>query len=134
MKLQVALDKSAMGLSFLCLAHCLILPVAAILLPTMLAIPLGDELFHKILLIGVIPMSALALLMGCRKHQNWTVLLWAGFGLFALVFAAFFGHDLFGEMGEKILTTLGSMLIIVSHYKNYRLCGKHHKCECEKTL
>lgn len=130
MKLQIAFDKSAMGLSFLCLAHCLLLPIATILLPTVLAMPVDDELFHRLLLIAVIPMSALALLMGCRKHRNWTVLFWGGIGLSILVFTAIFGHDLFSETGEKILTAIGSLIIIVGHYKNYKLCDQHDKCAC----
>lgn len=130
MKLQLALDKSAMGLSFMCLAHCLLIPVVVILLPTAIAIPLEDELFHKALLIGVIPMSIIALIMGCRNHKKWAVLLWGAYGLSILFFAGFFGHDIVGETGEKILTVIGSLLIIVGHYKNYRLCGKHQKCEC----
>jgi len=53
MKLQFALDKSAIGLSLLCVAHCLVLPTVAVLLPAMLATPLGGEIFHKLLLVGV---------------------------------------------------------------------------------
>jgi len=99
-------------------------------LPTLLAIPLDDELFHRLLLVGVVPLSAFALLMGCRKHKNRNVVIWGGAGLLVMIFAAFLGHDLVGETGEKGLTLLGSALIIVGHYGNYRLCRVHHHCEC----
>lgn len=130
MKLQLTLDKSAMGLSFLCLVHCLVLPIAAIVLPTLLAIPLNDEFFHQVLLIGVVPVSAVALLLGCKKHRMWETLAWGIAGLGILIFTAVLGHDLFGEIGEKVLTAIGSLLMIVSHYKNYRLCSKYQQCEC----
>lgn len=130
MKLQLGMDKSAMGLSLLCLVHCLVVPSAAVLLPTMLAMPLQDELFHQILLLAVVPLSAVALLMGCRKHQTWSVLAWGSVGLFVLIFAGLFGHDLVGEAGERLGTAIGSAFIIGSHYKNYRLCRSAHHCEC----
>lgn len=130
MKLQLTLDKSAISLSLLCMAHCLILPSLAILLPAVLAVPLGDELFHKALLICVIPLSAVALFLGCQKHKGWTVLSWGAIGLSILIFSAIFGHELVGETGEKLATVVGSSFIILSHYKNYRLCSKHQKCEC----
>ena len=130
MKLQLTLDKSAISLSLLCMAHCLILPSLLILLPAVLAVPLGDELFHKALLICVIPLSAIALFLGCRKHKSWNILSWGLLGLAVLIFAGFFGHDLVGETGEKLATIVGSLFIILSHYKNYRLCSNHKKCEC----
>lgn len=125
MKYQDTLDKSAMGLSFLCLAHCMILPVVTVLLPTMLALTLEDEIFHRILLIGIVPLSGLALFMGCQKHRYWSVFAWGVTGLSILIFAAFFGHEVFGEQGEKAATAVGSLLIVVCHYKNYRQCGRH---------
>lgn len=106
----------------------MILPVVAVLLPTMLALRLEDEIFHRILLIGIVPLSSLALFLGCQKHKLWTVLVWGLAGISILIFAAFFGHDFFGEAGEKVATVIGSLLIAVSHYKNYRLCGRH---DCE---
>lgn len=129
MKLQLSMDKSAMGLSFLCLAHCLVLPSAAILLPAVIAAPLEDELFHQILLIGVIPLCVIALFMGCRKHKSWKIFAWGITGLSILLFGGFFGHDLLGEAGERITTVVGSFFIIFSHLKNYKKC-QSHQCAC----
>lgn len=129
MKLQLALDKSAMGISFLCLTHCLLLPAAALLLPTLLAIPLSDELFHRVLLIGVVPVSAIALMLGCQQHQKIGILAWGSAGLAVLILTALFAHDLIGETGEKLATAVGSLLMIISHYKNYKQC-REHQCSC----
>jgi len=130
MKLQTTLDKSAIGVSFLCLVHCLLLPAFIVLLPTVFATFLENELFHKVLVFCVIPLSIIALFMGCQKHKVWGILMLGFVGLVVLLFAAFFGDMLFGEAGEKIGTLTGSLFIIISHYKNYRLCSKHSECEC----
>ena len=130
MKIQLGADKSAIALSFLCLAHCLILPVAAIAIPTLYALPLEDEFFHRALLVGVVPISAIALLMGCKKHQTWSLLAWGITGLLVLILTAFFGHDLVGEMGERAGTAIGSVCLIICHYKNYSLCRSQHCQAC----
>lgn len=130
MKTSLSADKSAIVLSFLCLAHCLILPVAAIAIPTLYTLPFEDELFHKVLLIVVVPISAFALLMGCQKHRTWSLLAWGAIGLTILTFTGLFGHDLFGETGERVATVIGSMCLIFCHYKNYRLCRSHHCQGC----
>lgn len=130
MKIQLTADKSAIALSALCLVHCLILPAAAILMPTLLALPFEDKLFHRVLLVGVIPISAFALLSGCQKHRTWSLLAWGISGLVILVFAGLFGHDLLGETGERIATVIGSACLTICHYKNYRLCRSHACRQC----
>ena len=128
MNIQAKMDKAAIGLSVICTIHCLLLPVAITVLPVLIATPLGDEAFHQFLLIGVLPASILALTLGCKKHKKWDNALLGGIGLSALVFAAFFGHDLVGELGEKLITVLGAGLICVSHLRNYKLCNLN-QCE-----
>lgn len=129
MKSQLSMDKTAIGLSLLCLAHCLILPSAFALLPVFWSLTLEDELFHLALLVAVVPLSAFALFMGCRKHRTWSVVILGGVGLSVLISSAIFAHDLLGERGEQVGTVVGSVFIILCHYKNYQLCNKYH-CEC----
>jgi type IV secretory pathway VirB2 component (pilin) len=118
------LDRIAVGMSLLCAVHCVLLPFALIALPALSATLTGDEAFHRLLLIGVIPTSVIALSMGCRKHGSWRTLLCGFFGLAILVAAAFFGHDLVGETGEKVATVLGASVIALSHFQNLRLCKR----------
>ena len=129
--LQRLSDKSAIGLSLLCTIHCLAMPLAAVLLPSIAALPLADETFHYWMLITVLPISAYALTMGCKKHQRYRLLLIGGVGLCILVFATYAGHDLLGETGEKTLTVVGTMILALGHLWNYRLC--HHKGPCDCT-
>ena len=37
----------------------------------------------------------------------------------------------FGELAEKSLTLLGSIIVASSHYKNYKAC-KELACECHE--
>jgi len=39
-----------------------------------------------------------------------------------LIAVAFFGHEWFGLTGEKIATSIGGLVVAVSHYFNYRAC------------
>ncbi|WP_318837997.1 MerC domain-containing protein [Neiella holothuriorum] len=116
------LDSVAIGISLLCVVHCALLPVAMVLLPAIAGTLLADESFHLILVVGILPTSALALVVGCRKHGHWAVLSWGFAGLSCLLLALAVGHDWFGEHGEKAMTLLGSVLVAVGHMKNFRLC------------
>ncbi|HBD11683.1 MAG TPA: MerC domain-containing protein [Porticoccaceae bacterium] len=128
--LQGLSDKSAIGLSILCTLHCLAMPLAVVLLPSIAALPLADEAFHYWMLIGVLPVSTYALTMGCKKHQHYRLLLLGGAGLSILVFAAFAGHDILGETWEKALTVIGAMILAIGHTWNHRLCQHQHRCDC----
>ena len=123
---QVVSDKAAIGLSAACAIHCLLVPVALVLMPSVASLALADESFHVAILVAVIPASVVALTLGCRRHQRYRVTVMGGAGLVVLVVAALVGHDLFGEWGEKGLTLLGAFIVAVSHVSNYRLCQSHH--------
>ena len=128
---STTIDKAAIGLSLICAVHCLLLPVALVMLPALAASTFGDERFHQSLLIVVLPTSLIALTMGCRQHQNTSVIAMGLPGLIVLTLAAFFGHDL-GENGEKIASLLGASLIALAHLRNHTLCRSLH-CDCEAT-
>lgn len=123
--LRVCSDKVAVSLSVLCSLHCLLFPVLVVFVPSVAGLLMADDdMFHKWLLVGVLPTSAYALFMGCKNHGRY-VFMGLGFvGVALLTVAAFFGHDLFGETGEKYLTVSGSVLIAIAHLNNSRLCRK----------
>ena len=56
-------------------------------------------------------------------------------GMLLLLFSAFWGHDLVGEWGERLLTVLGGITLAAGHVRNYRLCRQqdcqHDACENE---
>ena len=126
--LQLTLDRAAIGLSVLCAIHCLVLPVAMILGVSGIPFGLGNESFHKLLLLAILPTSLAAMAMGCRKHRCRRVYFFAAAGLLVLGFAGVFGHDYLGEIGEKVLTVIGGALLVVGHVSNYRL-SRVHQCD-----
>lgn len=128
--LQSTADKTAIGLSLACAIHCLALPVALTLIPTLSTLPLGDEKFHQLLLLAVLPISLVALVIGCRKHYNYPVIALGISGLSVMIFAATLGHDLLGEAGEKIMTLVGAAILAYSHIQNHKLC-REKNCDCE---
>lgn len=121
-KFGLLLDKTAIGLSAICAIHCLALPVALALLPSLALLPVADESFHLLLVWLVLPTSVVALALGCKRHQQWQVLAWGIAGLAVLVFAAALGHDLLGENLEKWTTVAGASLVATGHVLNYRHC------------
>ncbi len=125
-------DKTAIGLSAACTAHCLLLPLALTWLPTSAALTLQDEAFHWSMVLLVIPISLFALRVGCKEHQHNRVLILGLIGILLLISAVLFGHDLVGELGEKLITVLGSALIAVGHIWNFKLCQAHEDCDCSQ--
>lgn len=122
--LNINLDKVAIVFSAICALHCILLPVALIFLPALSTTFLGSEDFHKALLYFVVPSSAIALFLGCKMHGKNHVYVYGAVGIGALLIASFFGHDLFGESGEKLLTLLGAGIVSLGHIKNQKLCAE----------
>ncbi|WP_269518685.1 MerC domain-containing protein [Alteromonas sp. BMJM2] len=130
MKLQVVGDKLAIGLSAICVVHCLVLPVFLTLFPSVLFTFFSDEQFHQAILYFILPPSILVLGLGFRHHRNIPVLFTGIVGLFILVSTATLGHDLLGEWGEISLTVLGSSVIAAAHFFNAKL--RHLPSETKK--
>jgi hypothetical protein len=115
-------EKAAIGLSFICALHCVLFPVAVVILPSAALFGFNDEWFHRLLLLVVLPVSAFALFSGSKRHQNKSVLGLGITGLVILTVGAGFGHEVFGETGERFISVVGSLLVAVSHLRNLKLC------------
>ena len=125
---QSIADKTAISLSLICTIHCLVFPLLAVFLLSMIALPLQDEIFHIWMVIIVVPVSAYALTMGCKNHKRYQILLIGSIGVLILSVIAFFGHDLLGEELEKTFTVIGAIVIAVAHIWNYRMCQHQNMC------
>ena len=122
--IQQALDKVAISASALCMLHCLLTPLLIIVVPVMSATFIADESFHRILVFLIVPISLFALFIGCHRHKDRVVMLLGCLGLASLVVVALVGHDLFGELGEKLATVLSGIILVLGHIRNYVLCRK----------
>ena len=115
-------DKISISASTLCAIHCITLPLLIGVFPAVGTSFFGDEAFHFWLLWLVIPLSAFALLLGCRRHKVMSVLGIGAAGVGFLIAAAVLGHELGAPSLERGLTLLGATVIAVAHYRNYRHC------------
>lgn len=126
-------DKFAITMSSLCVAHCLVFPIFAVLMPSLFTLGLASESFHFWMVIAVIPTSIYALALGCKKHAQKSVFFIGALGLSFLLLAVILGGDVLGEFGEKGFTIVGSLLIAFSHVKNFKLCRELDDCKCSSS-
>ena len=118
-------DKLALSLSFICAIHCFVMPILLALMPSLqLFACANNENVHLWMMFAILPTSLISLVVGCRKHKNFSFLMIASVGLLILAFSAIWGHQLFGCRYEKYVTLTGSAILSVAHIKNYLFCRR----------
>ena len=124
--MQRPLDIIAISVSGLCAVHCLLTLLALILFPILSGTLIASEDFHRFLIWVILPTSALAIVLGCRRHKDAAVL-WLGIaGLSLLILSGYWAHAWLGEWGERLLTLCGGVIMAAGHVRNYRLCRQDH--------
>jgi len=116
------MDTAAVVLSGVCMLHCLALPIALTILPIVNVSLLDESTFHLIMMAVILPISIIALSIGCRQHKDKLTLVLGSTGLALLTITALFGHDLLGLAGERIVTSIGGLILAAAHIQNYRCC------------
>ena len=112
------MDGAAVLLSALCMLHCLALPLMVAGLP--LLAQFSESHLHLQMLVIIVPLSVIALGLGFRHHRI-TGVLWLGFaGLMFLFFGATVAHEVYGEAVDRVATILGSVILAVAHYINFK--------------
>ncbi len=114
---QRLLDGFAVAASLLCLIHCLLLPLLLIAIPllaTMLAVP---EAFHAVAFAVAVPTSLLALGGGYRRHRSRGP---ATMAIVALTLLSIGAFAIKGEIVERIVTSVGAILLAAAHLLNWR--------------
>jgi hypothetical protein len=115
---ETRLDKVAITISVVCLAHCLALPVAIVAAPALGSVVLGTESpVHWVLLALALPVSARALWLGYRHHQQWHTLALGALGLGFM--GAGVTHVISAEL-EMPLTVAGVLGLLAAHVLNLR--------------
>lgn len=121
-------DRMAISASSLCAIHCLALPVILSVFPAVGGVFFGEEAFHVWLIWAVVPLSVLSLLLGCTRHKS-TMVIYCGLaGVSILIVSALLGHEILGEISERVSTVAGSVIIAFAHMKNFSLC-RQSNCE-----
>jgi hypothetical protein len=121
------LDGAAVGLSGLCLLHCLALPFAVGALPVLL--PLAAGHLHVQMLLIVVPLSVLAIGTGFAGHRNLRVVLGAIAGLALLTIGATVAHNSLGIVADRVFSISGAIVLAVAHFYN-GLLARRHRAAC----
>lgn len=111
------LDGLSVCASFACMVHCLLLPLLIAALPALAGRIDPGENFHLIVLLFAVPVSAIALLDGWRRHGGFVPLVVGVAGL-ALMIAgvAVPSH----AAVEAALTVAGGLLLAGAHLANWQ--------------
>jgi hypothetical protein len=109
------IDKSAVSLSGLCLVHCLAGSLLLILASS--AGGLFNHWIHAVGLMIAMPLAAVGLWRGWKRHGRGGVLAVGGLGLALMAAGLFVGH---GNMIEVVFTVAGVTLLGSAHLFNLR--------------
>jgi membrane-bound ClpP family serine protease len=118
-------DLFGMGAGLVCLVHCLALPLVLAVLPALGFLHGDHDLTHAFLL-GWIALFSTSIFLGYKKHRQRFVLNLMLAGLCFVIAATF--HHLFGvtEAMEVPVITLGNLLLVSSHFMNWRITRQFH--------
>ena len=122
--MQKIIDNFGITVSTICAIHCLLLPAIFIIAPYSF---LASHEFHVALIYFILPCGAVAFILGCRKHGDLKVAILGSLGLACLIASMIFheiahGHQHSEEFISIIVTVIGSILLIISHLRNRKLC------------
>ena len=126
--MQKIIDNLGITISSACAIHCVLLPAILIIAPYSF---FASHEFHETLIYFIIPFAAIAFFMGCRKHGDLKVLFMGSLGIILLI-SSLLIHEVFHseQHSEEFLTVLitiaGSMMLIISHLRNRKLCQKEN--------
>lgn len=110
------LDGAAVGLSALCLIHCLALPLLVAGLPFLAQFSEGH--LHLQMLVVVLPLSIVALGLGFRHHRNMKIVLGGVAGMLILVLGATVAHTELGLSADRAFTIAGALTLATAHFYN----------------
>jgi hypothetical protein len=118
-------DAVGIGLSALCMVHCLAFPVIIAFAPAALRALPGDDATHRTLAVGIGLAGSLAFRSGYKVHRKGWILALFLLGLALVSAAAMIGEPSLPALGEAAITTCGSVLLVTAHWCNRSLC---HSC------
>jgi len=109
------LDRLAIGLSGLCLLHCM----AGFVLLSLFALT-GDWLDHRVHVVGLLlamPLAAVALWRGWRRHGQVAIGMLGLVGLLVMTASLVVEH---GDLAEMLVSMAGVSLLALAHWRNLK--------------
>jgi MerC mercury resistance protein len=122
-------DMVGIGLSGLCMVHCLVFPLLVSFAPAILRELPGDDVTHRTLAIGIALAGGLAFRSGYRVHRKGWILALFLLGIALISAATAVGEPRLSAYGEAGITVCGSLLMITAHWCNRSFC---HSCAVDR--
>lgn len=119
-------DITGVCLSFMCMIHCLLLPLLAFILPVIGFSFLLHETTENIIFIGAILLAIGSISWGLLEHKKWQILIL----LIGAIFL-FFTSSLITSSYEIYFHIGIGLLLTISHLINRFLCKNCQKCQEE---
>ncbi len=134
-------DKFAIFLSVSCAIHCLLTPILIIFLPIVATTFVAHADFHLWMLYLVLPTTAIAIFLGCKKHKDKIVIALSGLGLLIVTVSTVYQYTLQTKDGVCVIcasgghaltnplvlvNVLAGALLITAHIRNFKLCRKEN--------
>ena len=124
---KLPFDNIGIFVSASCVVHCIFLPIALLIFPTVKNPLLRDNIFHPIFMTMVIFIGIFAFCKGYCLHKKqwvlWLAIAGAGALIPSVLNAVFTSMP---EMEERIITIFGGILIISAHFINLKLSGQYN--------
>lgn len=124
-------DRFAIGVSALCVLHCLVTPLLILALPSLASSIIAGESLHIWLVYAVIPSSVFALTLGCKQHKRRLFMVLGGIGLVSLLLGVNVEALGLDHHWEQIFTIAGASLVALAHALNFRQCRLARDCCCD---
>lgn len=118
-------DVSGIGVSLLCVAHCVATPLLVVLLP---ALELYERGTHTVFALALLCIALLAFVPGYQRHHRWGVVLWGLIGFGMLSAGAIVPEGVMNESAEQGLTILGGITLVSAHLGNAYYCRLCRVC------
>jgi hypothetical protein len=127
MRLSKYFDHVAIGLSAICIVHCMAVPIIVALLPLAAVTFAAGTHFHAVMLWVILPTSLMGFALGIRIHRRLRIALVGTIGLAIIVFAALFAHDAWPTWAELLVSVIGSMTLAFAHWRNFSEVRRAHR-------
>ncbi|WP_103866031.1 MerC domain-containing protein [Aquimarina sp. I32.4] len=129
--IRINWDIIGVSASFLCILHCILLPVLITLFPV-IGLPFLSNELHELILVGASLLIAfVAIYNGYKKYHHKSL----PFYIYLLVLALFtIGFVIENHLVEKIMHFSATGLLITSHYYNWRFIKRYKNCTIKSLL
>jgi hypothetical protein len=122
-------DVFGVGISGLCLFHCLLSPLVFVLFPAAEAYVPGDDATHHAFGLIVIVIGTIAFFRAYALHRQPIVLGLLIIGMTVLVIGTFGHHFIRKESLSAILVMIGSFVLVAAHLLNRTFCRLCKSCQ-----